>query len=495
VAVAGSGSAFGFLGMATAPDGDLILAGTYNTGSGLSTTHHIDLVAITPAGGADSSFGTSGIDAISTTTGIPFGSGSRGPLAISAVGQIFFGMEIGEPAEDGDPGTTEFTLSEFNPDGSADTSFGTDGSSSIGDSSTETGPILDILPNGQIVIGAVGGAFVLARFNADGSLDTTFGSDGIETGATVGTGLAMVTASNGETVMLGTASSGSGIVLQEFHTLANSQILYPTYDADYNNTSITNSSGTVVERYSYDPYGNVTVRNPDGTVRGDGAAASSFYESDYLFQGLRYSVSTGTYATESRFILPSLGRFGQEDPAGYLDSPNLYQYLDSDPASQLDPDGEDPGDTGGGKPGGNDPGFGDKSVIDGLEKQLKGMPTGKARSQLIARLNALRQQISNKAHGADKKKPKDKSDTKKTVCNDPSGLEAKAALLALKLAVLAAQQAAADKAALDALKQAAANAEDDASSFLHHLGNEWHHIDDLFPTLPVIGPVPLPRHH
>jgi hypothetical protein len=66
VAVAGSGSAFAFLGIAAAPNGDLILAGAYNTGSGFSTSHHIDLVAITPAGGPEASFGTSGIDAIST---------------------------------------------------------------------------------------------------------------------------------------------------------------------------------------------------------------------------------------------------------------------------------------------------------------------------------------------------------------------------------------------------------------------------------------------
>ena len=61
-------------------------------------------------------------------------------------------------------------------------------------------------------------------------------------------------------------TSGNALVLEQFHTLARSQTLYAEYDADYNVTSITNSSGGVVERYSYDPYGNVTVLNRDESI-------------------------------------------------------------------------------------------------------------------------------------------------------------------------------------------------------------------------------------
>jgi hypothetical protein len=38
---------------------------------------------------------------------------------------------------------------------------------------------------------------------------------------------------------------------------------------------MTDASGNVLERYTYDGYGAVTVRNEDGTVRGDGTIASS----------------------------------------------------------------------------------------------------------------------------------------------------------------------------------------------------------------------------
>ena len=45
--------------------------------------------------------------------------------------------------------------------------------------------------------------------------------------------------------------------------------LYAEQDADDDVTSLSNSSGSVVERYAYDPYGAVTVENADGTTRGD----------------------------------------------------------------------------------------------------------------------------------------------------------------------------------------------------------------------------------
>ena len=113
--------------------------------------------------------------------------------------------------------------------------------------------------------------------------------------------------------------------------------LYAEQDADGNVTSLTDASGTVVERYAYDPYGAVTVLNPDGTVRGDGTAASSQYGWVVLHQGLRLDLTTGTYANRFREDDPALGRFLQQDPAGYVDGPSRYQYEASAPAGHVDP--------------------------------------------------------------------------------------------------------------------------------------------------------------
>ena len=117
--------------------------------------------------------------------------------------------------------------------------------------------------------------------------------------------------------------------------------LYAEQDADYNVTSLTNAAGAVVERYAYDPYGAVTVENPDGTVRGDGTAASSSYGWTILHQGLRLDVATGTYDDRNRVYIVSLGRFAQEDPKRYIDSANLYSALVDNPVLYSDPSGLD----------------------------------------------------------------------------------------------------------------------------------------------------------
>jgi len=67
--------------------------------------------------------------------------------------------------------------------------------------------------------------------------------------------------------------------------------LYVLQDANYNVTAVAVTFGSrVVERYVYDPYGQVTVLAPDWSVRG-----TSSYAWAYLFQGGRFEVTTGLY--------------------------------------------------------------------------------------------------------------------------------------------------------------------------------------------------------
>jgi YD repeat-containing protein len=82
-----------------------------------------------------------------------------------------------------------------------------------------------------------------------------------------------------------------------------SERLYVQQDADYNVTALTDTSGNVVERYVYDPYGAPTVLAPDWSSR-----SSSSYAWVYLFQGGRYDSSSGLYAFGLRSYSPTLGR-------------------------------------------------------------------------------------------------------------------------------------------------------------------------------------------
>jgi len=83
--------------------------------------------------------------------------------------------------------TGVFSVARFNPDGSLDASFGNNGvvdSPSFAPGSTDRAIALALQPDGRIVVGGdttAGGSqsnFGLERLNADGSLDTSFGNDG-----------------------------------------------------------------------------------------------------------------------------------------------------------------------------------------------------------------------------------------------------------------------------------------------------------------------------
>ena len=111
--------------------------------------------------------------------------------------------------------------------------------------------------------------------------------------------------------------------------------LYAQQDANWDVTALTNTSGSVVERFAYDPYGAATVLTaawaPAGTTLG-----SDTYGWIYGFQGGRYDPQSGLYAFGYREYNPVLGRWMQQDPAGYVDGINRYIALRNDPVGRLD---------------------------------------------------------------------------------------------------------------------------------------------------------------
>lgn len=76
--------------------------------------------------------------------------------------------------------TSNFALSRYNADASLDTSFGTDGSTA---DLLDSGTNLVVQPDGKILVAGTpsgsSSANAVARFNADGSVDAGFGSDGL----------------------------------------------------------------------------------------------------------------------------------------------------------------------------------------------------------------------------------------------------------------------------------------------------------------------------
>ena len=83
-------------------------------------------------------------------------------------------------ATETDYASYDFALVRYNPDGSLDTSFGSNGKVTTDFGAAEIGYAVAVQPDGKIVVGgaSIPGALAFARYNPDGSLDTTFDGDG-----------------------------------------------------------------------------------------------------------------------------------------------------------------------------------------------------------------------------------------------------------------------------------------------------------------------------
>ncbi len=110
---------------------------------------------------------------------------------------------------------------------------------------------------------------------------------------------------------------------------------YYLQDANFNVTAITDATGTIVERYSYTPYGEVTIMDASYTTR-----ASSLVANELLFTGRRTDPETGLQLNRNRFCDPQMGRWVTQDPIGYdAGSYNMYEYIASQPTYWVDPSG------------------------------------------------------------------------------------------------------------------------------------------------------------
>lgn len=180
-------------GAALEADDSIIVSGTYstvtqvyNSSGGLvssSAVSELSLVHYLASGARDLSFGggTNGIVSLPIAL-------TAGDLLIQPDGAI---VAVGT-ATTGPNGYSDFLVARFNADGTPDTSFGGGVGFAFVDLGTDaTGNSVALQPNGQVVaagtvaetFGKTGHPltweFGTARLNSDGSLDTSFGTNGV----------------------------------------------------------------------------------------------------------------------------------------------------------------------------------------------------------------------------------------------------------------------------------------------------------------------------
>ncbi len=161
------------LAVALAPGGKIVVAGRAELGG--SRGDDFGLARYNPNGTLDSGFGTGGV----VTTDIGGGSQQANDVLVQADGRIVVAGYTG-----GSTGASDFALARYNGDGTPDASFGTAGTVAMDLSGQDDfGEGLAVQADGRLVVvgrrtSATFSDLAFARFNADGTLDASFGTAG-----------------------------------------------------------------------------------------------------------------------------------------------------------------------------------------------------------------------------------------------------------------------------------------------------------------------------
>jgi len=108
---------------------------------------------------------------------------------------------------------------------------------------------------------------------------------------------------------------------------------YFQQDALGNVVSLTDSVGSVVEQYSYDVFGQPSIKDGNGNIK-------TTPMTPFLFTGREYDGETGLYHYRARAYSPALGRFTSRDPLGEEGGLNLYTYVENGVTNRIDPTGK-----------------------------------------------------------------------------------------------------------------------------------------------------------
>ena len=164
-------------------------------------------------------------------------------------------------------------------------------------------------------------------------------------GAAVLTGPSAQTGFRPQNAGLGGLNVDECVQLTTFAALGSQNLAPGSYyllqDLLYRAVALTNSSGTVVETYDTDAYGNTiifTAPGTDGVWFTDDDVQSSYGANTTIFQGREYDPESQLYYFRTRYYVPALGRFVNRNLWGYMWARyNLYDFCRGEPGRFLEP--------------------------------------------------------------------------------------------------------------------------------------------------------------
>jgi uncharacterized delta-60 repeat protein len=270
----GSGNDYGW-SAAIQIDGKIVVAGNIDNGS----NRDFALVRYNADGSLDNTFDSDG----KVTTVIGSGNDYGNSVAIQCDGKIVVAGSSNNGSDD------DFALVRYNTDGSLDNTFDSDGKVTTDFGSTdESGYSVAIQSDGKIVVagGIFNGSnndFALVRYNADGSLDNSFDSDGKVTtaiGSSYDYGHSVAMQSDGKIVVAGSSNDGPGNNPFDYFALVR-------YNADGSLDNTFDSDGKVTTDIgSRDDIGHSVAIQSDGRIVVSG---NTYSGSVYDFALARYN--------------------------------------------------------------------------------------------------------------------------------------------------------------------------------------------------------------
>jgi uncharacterized delta-60 repeat protein len=189
-------------GLAIQPDGKIVAAGYAWTSISPGLRQIMAFARFNTNGGYD----------IASSASVTSAGSAGTSVAVQPDGKIVIAGYAYVTASD-----LDFAVARFNPEGTLDGTFDGDGmlTTSMG-TANDRATAVTLLPDGKIIVaGSAGTAFAAARYNPDGSLDTSFSFDGkVTTPVGLGSLLTAMSPDNGKILVAGYSGNRSLVLIR-----------------------------------------------------------------------------------------------------------------------------------------------------------------------------------------------------------------------------------------------------------------------------------------